>query len=415
MATTPYLKLQKPPFDTIPWDEAINGNMDTLDAYISRFIPIPNYVGGWGNSVSYIAGQNVLDASNSQIYQCQVSHTSSASPVTFTQDRATYPTYWVQTTNVVTVQSTGDVGRNLIHNAMFNIYQRGVGPFTTGGYNLDQWEAIANTDTFSVTRTVLTDSDRTGIGDEQASGCLGIAFAGTSGAGAYTIVLQQIENVRRLAGKTVTVSFWAATSEPTGHKLGVNPNQFFGTGGSPSGSVGIPGQSVTLSQLWTRYSLVFTLPSVNGKTLGSNGDSTTLLYFWCSAGSASAAQSGNVGVQTGNIFLWGVQLEIGSVMSPLEKLDIADDLAKCQRYFQVGSGALSTYTGAQVANYLFTVPLQVTMRAAPSAVITPSGGGSFSSVTGYTTSPWSISMQAVSTTASQTMGFNYTFTASAEI
>jgi hypothetical protein len=286
----------------------------------------------------------------------------------------------VQTTNVVTVQSTGDVGRNLIHNALFNIGQRGVGPFTVNGYTLDRWEIVANTDTFSVTQTPLNDSDRVAIGDEQASSMIANTFTGTSGAGAFTVLIQPIENVRRLAGKTVTVSFWAACGGTL--KLGVNVNQLFGTGGSPSTTVPVPGQSVSVTGAWTRYSLVFTLPSISGKVLGTNVNHATGLYFWYSAGANSAIPSGNVGVQSGSIYLWGVQLEVGSTMSPLEKLDIADDLAKCQRFYQTGAIQFYFYsTAGQTVGVSASLP--VFMRAPPT--VTPVF--TVSNVTGAAMSP----------------------------
>ncbi len=102
MSITPFLKLQKPPFDSVPWDEAINGNMDTIDAFIARYMSVPNYVGGWQNNTTYAAGQQVLDATTAIIYQCLVTHTSSPVPTTFAQDRTTFPFYWTQTSNVST-------------------------------------------------------------------------------------------------------------------------------------------------------------------------------------------------------------------------------------------------------------------------------------------------------------------------
>ena len=92
-------------------------------------------------------------------------------------------------------------------------------------------------------------------------------FTGNAGAGAFNAVTQQIEDVRRLAGKTVTVSFWAVAGAGT-PKLGVSLNQIFGTGGSPSAYVPTAGQAVTLTTSLARYALTFTLPSVAGKTLG---------------------------------------------------------------------------------------------------------------------------------------------------
>lgn len=97
---TPYLKLAKPPFDTVPWDQAVNGNMDTLDGFIANFMSVPNYTGQWSNSTTYTAGQTTLDATNSTIYQCRVTHTSSPLPATFAQDRTTFPGNWLATSQV---------------------------------------------------------------------------------------------------------------------------------------------------------------------------------------------------------------------------------------------------------------------------------------------------------------------------
>lgn len=97
---TPYLKLAKPPFDTVPWDQAVNGNMDTLDGFIANFMSVPNYTGQWQNNTTYTAGQTTLDVTNSTIYQCRVTHTSSPLPATFAQDRTTFPGRWLATSNV---------------------------------------------------------------------------------------------------------------------------------------------------------------------------------------------------------------------------------------------------------------------------------------------------------------------------
>ena len=95
MALTPYLRLTKPPFDQIPWDQAINGDMDIIDGFIAQYMSVPNFNGAWGNSTPYVVGQVLLDTINSSMWICQVSHTSAAAPTTFSQDRTTHPTYWV--------------------------------------------------------------------------------------------------------------------------------------------------------------------------------------------------------------------------------------------------------------------------------------------------------------------------------
>ena len=98
---TPFLRLMKPPFDSVPWDDALNGNMDIIDAFIAQYMSVPNYSGVWTNSTFYAVGQNVLDVTTATIYQCLIAHTSPAAPTTFAESRADNPTYWERVYNVV--------------------------------------------------------------------------------------------------------------------------------------------------------------------------------------------------------------------------------------------------------------------------------------------------------------------------
>lgn len=268
------------------------------------------------------------------------------------------------------VQSTvapafNGVGRNLIHNPMFAVAQRGAGPWTvSGAYTLDRWTLILNLDTASVTRGTSVDSDRTQIGDEAATFSLTNTFTGNAGAAAYNFILQRTEDVRRLAGKIVTISFWAVASTGT-LKLGVSLDQVFGSGGSPSAQVSVPGTAVALSTGWVRRSVTFTVPSAVGKTIGTNGDSYTSLNFWYSCGATYAASAGNIGVQSGTIAIWGVQLEVGSVATILEKPDPRYDLSNCSRFYQKHYGLQNYVYGNATAGFSNGSILATTMRAPP--------------------------------------------------
>src|SRR5262249_31129673 len=128
-------------------------------------------------------------------------------------------------------------------NAMFNIQQRGAGPWTANfSFTADRWALFFSADTMSATIGAQTDASRTAIGDEAAISFLGVSFTGTAGATAHSRVYHNIEGVRRLAGKTVTVSFYAQTA--SGTRIGVSLSQGFGSGGSPSAGVDVNGQSV---------------------------------------------------------------------------------------------------------------------------------------------------------------------------
>jgi hypothetical protein len=271
-----------------------------------------------------------------------------------------------------------NVGR-YIHNPLFNVAQRGAGNFTAAGYTADRWSlSFAAPDTNSLALNPATDAQRAAVGDEAMTTFLSNSVAGSATAGAYSQLLQLIEGVRRLAGKAVTISFWAASSVASA-KLGVSVDQIFGTGGSPSARVNGNGQTITLTTGWVRYSLTFSIPSTSGMTLGTAGNDCTALNFWFSASSTFATRAGSIGAQSGQFYLWGVQLEIGTQATPLEKPDPADDLRKCQRFYVgpcvvVGGASLTT-------GHTLYVPysLPVTMRANPTTAISNNSSNAISS------------------------------------
>src|SRR5215467_484297 len=292
-----------------------------------------------------------------------------------------------------------DVGRNLIHNALFNIHQRGVGPWTTNiSYTADRWNLTYIGDTNSVLVGAISDAGRAAIGDEAALNYLSNTFTGVNAAGNYSLIQQGIENVRRLSNKTVTVSFWA-TAGAAGLRLGVSFVQIFGDGGSPTAPVTVNGQSIALTTSWARYALTFNIPSASGSIFGTNGNDNTLLRFWYSAGSTFASASGGVGVQSGGITLWGIQCEIASSATQLEKKDPEVDLANCQRFyvaFPTNSILISGYnsTGGLYYN-VFTLP--TTMRSTPTVTVNSAATGNSSAATVATQSPHAIVLQSTIT------------------
>jgi hypothetical protein len=215
-----------------------------------------------------------------------------------------------------------------------------------------------------------------------------------------------------LAGKTVTFSFWAYTSSGSGATIAVEMVQDFGTGGSPSAAVtGIGAQTVSLvPTLFKRYSVTINVPNLQGKTLGTNGDTATQIGIWLSAGSNYAARASNIGLQNGfYVSFWGMQLEVGSAASPLELRSTRYELAECQRYY-VPYGPLTFAANASAANFdcIAYVNLPVTMRSVPQ-VSAPTLASSpaainVSSVTTYNVTPMSFQVSAVSTSSGYTGG-----------
>lgn len=317
---------------------------------------------------------------------------------------------WANVTTAVDA-APNNTGRNLIHNPVMTVAQRGIGPFTANGYGLDRWKIYLSSDTVSHSQQAFPITGLAGV-DESATNYWSNTFTGNAAATALNIGYQLIEKVKRLSNKTVTVSLYAVASSGT-PKLGVSLDQNFGSGGSPSSPVNGTGQSVTLSTTWTRYSLTFTIPSVTGLTLGSNGDDSTALNFWYSAGSNFNTRSGSVGVQSGTIMLWGVQLEIGSVATPLARRDPADELALCQRFYQTGSFNLSGYNGAN--NYVsYCIPFPVTMRAQPTMAGATTGQSNISGANFFPQGGGYLTIQYQATATGSTVWYG-TFTASADL
>lgn len=309
-----------------------------------------------------------------------------------------------------------NVGRNLLHNGLFNISQRGAGPFTGTPYTADRWRMYEQNDTFTTNIVVLADADRVQLGDDAATWTLQGAFVGSATAGSFSYYFQPIESQRRFANKTVTLSFYARATSGT-PKIGIGYRQNFGSGGSPSADVyGNFGVTPALTSTFQRYSFTGTYPSLAGKTFGTTQYTDfAQIEFWLSDQGANSARSGGIGVQSGTVQFWGMQLEIGPTATPLEKLDPRMDLANCQRFYQTGSISIDANATGASAVYGYTYSFAVVMRATPT--ITPTfttqtnctGGSSAASLTPFGWHPY------LTATASGQCYASGGFTASADL
>ena len=141
-------------------------------------------------------------------------------------------------------------GRNPLINGDFRLWQRGaVFPAATGPrYIADRWLANAIGTKVAVTREDIP------AGGGQAGRLLAgsrhllrLDVQSVAGAGNMALVQQRIEDVRTLAGRTVTISFKARASVDD-FRIGVELQQSHGAGGSTArDSIG---DSVVLDTLW---------------------------------------------------------------------------------------------------------------------------------------------------------------------
>jgi hypothetical protein len=250
-------------------------------------------------------------------------------------------------------------GKNAIINGDFRVWQRGT-TFTspaTNTYTADRW--VTNQDgngTVTVSQQSFTPGTAPVAGYEapfflrQA-----VTAAGTT---SFFQMQQKIEDVRTFANQTVTFSFWAkADSSRTGL---VYWEQNFGSGGSATvQSTVFPAPALTTS--WQRFTYTFTLPSISGKTIGTN---SCLIFYIRNGGTASGA----------NLDIWGAQLEVGSVATAFQTATgtLQGELAACQRYLPAitTASASDIGTGYNVSTTqpFIMVPFQVPARVAPTGI-----------------------------------------------
>jgi hypothetical protein len=272
-------------------------------------------------------------------------------------------------------------GKNALINGDFLINQRGFTSNTsTGSYNFDRWLQQNSGGSFTVTPQTFTPGAAPIATYEGRSYVQGIT-ATQSAAGDYAIITQRIEDVTRYAGTTVTVSFFGKANTGT-PKIGVEVQQNFGSGGSPSATVSTPGNAVTLSTSWARYSVTIAVPSISGKTLGTTVNTSYLeLNLWTSSGATNATRASSIGIQNFTASIWGVQLEYASAATYFTTATntLAGELAAAQRYYYQSSN--QTWTNLQYqANVAVsrggTLFLPQFMRVAPTLTLFDSPGNS---------------------------------------
>ena len=263
-------------------------------------------------------------------------------------------------------------GKNAIINGDFGVWQRGTS-FSIGagltGYTADRW-FIVNAppgQTASVTQGTFTPGTAPVAGYESTN-YLNVTWSSYT---ANTFFLsQRVEDVRKFAGQTVTLSFWAKASTANSSMTPLI-SQNFGSGGSAATYSYNSAISITTS--WQRFSTTLTLPSISGATIGTNSFLDVRPFY----GSSSTTN----GV---TFSIWGVQLEAGNLAGatpttgyPTEFTtasgSIGGELALCQRYYirttpglsygTYGFGFAQASTTAVVA-----VNLPVTLRTLPTTL-----------------------------------------------
>jgi len=270
--------------------------------------------------------------------------------------------------------------RNLVINGNMRVAQRGDTTGVQDGYGgCDRFKFVGN----SAARATLartTGTTLNGFGSCQLVNCT--TADASLAAGDYHYLGYRFEGQDLYLLKkgtanaeSVTLSFWVSSPKTGTHIIQLYDND--------NGRHISKSYTVSTADTWEKKTLTFAGDTTGA--LDNNADYSFQIYFWLLAGSnftsgtlatswasftAANAAVGQVNCldNTSNNFkLTGVQLEVGSVATPFEHRNYGDELARCQRYYQVtdDGGCGAGVVGGSTAGYRIQMQLKTTMRAAP--------------------------------------------------
>ena len=240
--------------------------------------------------------------------------------------------------------------RNMIINGAMSVYQR---------LAVNTEVAATNNGTFSADRfrfwsNVGSSLPESQVRNDDAPAGFKYSWKRTTNAGSsiasnsYDAVLTKIEgydiahlNFGTSNAKTVTFSFYVKSSI-----AGTFSIMFANADNS---RVLLKEYTVNSANTWERKTITFTgatdgtwnigngigLTILFGLGYGSNYTSSTVNSWLSSAKYQTTSSSTAIATTNGATFqLTGLQLELGSVATPFEHISYADELTRCQRYFQ---------------------------------------------------------------------------------
>lgn len=254
--------------------------------------------------------------------------------------------------------------KNYIINGNFKMLQRGVSQASNGYGSDDRWNNghVGSTKTHSVQAFTPGQKDVEGNPVHFSR----TVVSSVSGAGNFVIKAQLIEDVSIFSDEPLTLSFWAKADSDK--YIAVELAQNFGAGGSAV-VVGIGAQKVALTTSWQKYEITINVPSISGKTIGT--DSHLQISFWFDAGSNFDFRAASLGQQSGTFDIANVKAEKGSHATPAIYNDV-DEQMKCYRYYWQGAfidtSALQ-YGSAGAAMYASHFKHYVPMRKTPTPSI----------------------------------------------
>ena len=255
--------------------------------------------------------------------------------------------------------------KNRIINGDMGVWQRGTSfaAIGTATYTADRWQSTIGGSSLSLTATQSTSVPSTDFA--YSLQYQQISSSATSVTEYAARQRFELVNVRDLAGKTITVSFWYRSNITGTHGVRIIP---IGTTGGVDTSISI---TVNSANTW-EYKTVTTTALSALTSWGATADNGLALILDIGLRVNGVGQT-TIAANT-YFQLTGAQLEIGSAATSFDYLPYTTELQLCQRYTIVSDTTIFSGGIADSTTTIWgTTTYPVQMRAAPSSV-TGSGG-----------------------------------------
>ena len=278
--------------------------------------------------------------------------------------------------------------RNLIINGAMQVAQKGTqetGVTTSGIYTVDRFGILLSSlGTWTLDQS--TDAPN-GFSNSFKATCTTADSSPAASDHAYFRHRIEAQNLQGLgfgssAAQSTTISFYVKSNKTGNASFNVL---------QPDSSFKMVGYQYSISAANTWEYKTITIPGDTSGTINNDNGNGLQLEWWFNSGSDwnsgshQATWTANVsanrnpsnlgvgGATSDNFAIAGVQLEVGGVATAFEHRSFGDELARCQRYFQLGDHAVGRTTSTSNFELLYGFP--VDMRTGPTAALETNTAG----------------------------------------
>lgn len=265
--------------------------------------------------------------------------------------------------------------RNKIINGDFDVWQRGSSQTTAGYKSDDRWinYHLGATGSFSHTIGTFSPGQTVVPGNPQYYSSTTVTHAVAAGNG--HVKEQRIENLFQFSGRWVTITFYAKAD--SNKNIAVELSQNYGTGGSPSATVSMPIGLFALTTSWQKITIYTQIPSMSGKTFGTNNEHNLGVLVWFDAGSNFNTRASGIGQQSGVFDIAHFSLVFDDATSetdPFSPRHPQQEFALCQRYYTTQNHVWLVASGPDLGYFGGSIYFPVQMRNAPAISFTDTVG-----------------------------------------